>query len=440
MITFKQYLTEKAMNRGVYADVLKRLGGQALLGFEIEVFIQKGSSSHQESGARETAYLRTDDILSMNTLQSVFSIHKETLADIKSEFNEWYESVEKDFVDDKYDEYMDDDEVEAKGANQAERSARAQALKLFDKSKYNFQTWILTKFKNTTMLMHHYSLTPTYGWADQNLEYVYTEARTEGGPQANWNPTAQHVAKELSLVIGTKVKVDVSANSKGTKEYWQITQDTSITDSDNNGYEDPEFGGVGLEIISPPTPATTAIAELKIVLKKLAALGATTNETTGIHVNISVPELVKNLDPLKLVLFMGDEHILRKFNRITNAFSRAQTQQIISFIDAHGDLPKSAYELEDMAREALKTSGKYSSVNLNNLSKGYLEFRALGGTDYHKKIDQIEETIGRWLTVVELACDPEAQRKEYQKKLHKLLNRTDTVVAQMAGTKPKIPK
>jgi hypothetical protein len=65
---------------------------------------------------------------------------------------------------------------------------------------------------------------------------------------------------------------------------------------------------------------------------------------------------------------------------------------------------------------------KFRSVNFSKLKNGYLEFRSIGGHGYHLKYNEITDTISRWISVIDLACDPDASRKEYVKKVAKLFN------------------
>jgi hypothetical protein len=77
----------------------------------------------------------------------------------------------------------------------------------------------------------------------------------------------------------------------------------------------------------------------------------------------------------------------------------------------------------EAAHELLLKSGKYRTANLGKLIRnGYVEFRVAGGTDYHLKEKEITDAIGRFLTSIDLAMDPELERVEYIKKVSKLID------------------
>ena len=65
---------------------------------------------------------------------------------------------------------------------------------------------------------------------------------------------------------------------------------------------------------------------------------------------------------------------------------------------------------------------KYVSVNLK---KSYIEFRSAGG-DYLNQQELIVNTILRYVKAFSIAADPTAERKEYAKKLYKLLDQEST--------------
>jgi hypothetical protein len=56
MISFKQFMLEKAMNQKVFADTASRLGDTARVGYEFEMAIP--STSGLYSGDRDTDNLR----------------------------------------------------------------------------------------------------------------------------------------------------------------------------------------------------------------------------------------------------------------------------------------------------------------------------------------------------------------------------------------------
>ena len=60
---------------------------------------------------------------------------------------------------------------------------------------------------------------------------------------------------------------------------------------------------------------------------------------------------------------------------------------------------------------------RYVSVNIKD---NYIEFRSAGG-DYLSNKDKIRDTMLRYVRVMAVAADPEAEKQEYAKKLYKLM-------------------
>jgi len=420
MITFKEYLLEKALNRGVYLDVIKKLAGKALVGLEIEARVPPESPSFRLT---KPADRRTEDVREYSTLADFsesFLISPTVLRQITGDFAGWSAAQEDDWVEDNWESYIDADEVEASGDARAEKTARRAALGDHKSADHGWSEWFTT-FKNVTDFLDIYELEPKHGWVEDNKFLVYMALDAADTADSSWESTANHFGALMSAAIGDKVTVKDAPGADYSS--WKIVPDTSITNGGLGTNTDGDLTGVGIELVSPPLPVDTAIDQLTTIFKLMTDQGLDTNTSTGIHINISVPELAKNLDPLKLVLFMGDEHVLKVFDRSANLFTRSQISSIIDGIQITGTVPSTGAELMDAARQSL-SQAKYRSVNLGHVEKGYLEFRASGGVNYHKKLDLIVDTIGRWLTVVDIATDPALLRNEYLKKVAKLLGRT----------------
>lgn len=242
-------------------------------------------------------------------------------------------------------------------------------------------------------------------WVPEESEFLIVNNDGDG----DFDKTAEQIQPALKSLLGTEVNL---GNSKDI-DTWKIVPDGSI---DGDGV------GVGIEIVSPPTSVEYGIEDLKACFKFMQRHGLQTNDSTGIHLNLSLPRLRDKLDPLKLVLFMGGEHVLKSYDRKFNKFAADHYADLVNSIANTGTLPDSADGLKMMASAALKRE-KYRTVNLGKLNAGYLEFRTGGNADYHLKLDQVTDDIGRFLYALEIACDPKAERQEYMKKLAKLFNK-----------------
>lgn len=238
---------------------------------------------------------------------------------------------------------------------------------------------------------------------DSDLLIISDEDSSNG----DFKKTAEQAKDSLEDSLG----YDVTINGDSAKG-WVIVPDGSI--------QAPGVG-CGIEIVSPPDPVEDSLADLRQMFRWMTKHDVITNSTTGLHLNLSIPEIKEKLDPLKLILFMGESHVLSSYDRKLNTYAKEHGADLIDTIKNTGKLPNDAAGLKRYATHALQDV-KYRTVNLSKLKDGYLEFRTAGNENYHKKFDQVAGDVGRFLTVLELACDPDAEKQEYAKKIVKLFN------------------
>lgn len=79
-----------------------------------------------------------------------------------------------------------------------------------------------------------------------------------------------------------------------TVSYWKVTTDASIRDDQGNG-----GSSVGVEVVSPVLSGAEGLRQVRIVVEKLAELGAKVNRTCGLHVHHDAADfstmMMKNL-------------------------------------------------------------------------------------------------------------------------------------------------
>ena len=156
----------------------------------------------------------------------------------------------------------------------------------------------------------------------------------------------------------------------------------------------------------------------------------------------------EKLDYVKLALLLGDEYVLSEFDREGNTFCKSALKQVKDNIREN---PANAKKLLDGMKEGLSdiasklvhsgATHKYTSINTKD---GYIEFRSPGGDWLDTDIPKIENTLLRFVVALDAAVDPQKYRKEYLKKLYKLLepskDSTDTIqyfAKYAAGELPK---
>ena len=255
------------------------------------------------------------------------------------------------------------------------------------------------------------------------------------------------VAKDISEKLGVKVVYTTDSNYgyhvSGGHQHWFVTEDGSLLSTE----EDHDV--IGLELVSPVMQANEGFAMLLRVLELMnegiLGLRVITTDKTGLHVNLGVKG--KEIDPVKILVLSGDEHMTQKFGRATseNAASiqaelnrrmRAAAQGKASTVLTPKDLVLAASKVlqsiktepKDIERaievlNSLKPEGKRHSINFEKLLSGYVEYRGIGNKDYHKRGEDIRNAVLHMLGITHIATDPNAYRQEFLKKLYLMIQR-----------------
>jgi hypothetical protein len=205
----------------------------------------------------------------------------------------------------------------------------------------------------------------------------------------------------------------------------------------------------GLEFVSPPLPIDEMLSDLNKVVAWAKQKGCYTNDSTGLHINISVPGFSQEkLDFVKLAVLLGDERVLENFGRAGNTYAKSAMKIVKDNIRSNPGpaaalLTKMKANMDSLATKAIHsgTTAKYTSINTKD---GYVEFRSPGGDWLDANFDLIEPTLLRFVVALDAAVDPEKYRQEYQKKLYKLLtadNKDDSTIRYFVDyVAGKIPK
>lgn len=285
-----------------------------------------------------------------------------------------------------------------------------------------------------------------YGNADMEEEWLESvNINTMWDVQDNYNITWPHyynpdtsggdvsiqdAADSFSRGIGREVQASDNYHSRSitrpsaTELHYVVEPDGSLE------ADEPEDGG--LEFVSPALPIDELLDDLKKVKKWADDFGCYTNDSTGLHINVSVPKWqgdLQNLDYVKLAILMGDEYVLENFGRSGNTYAKSALKIVRDNITQR---PEDVKRLLDTMKEHLNTSAaklihsgstnKYTSVNTKD---GYIEFRSPGGDWLNSNFDKIETTLLRFVVAMDAAVDETKYKEEYAKKLYKLLAGND---------------
>jgi hypothetical protein len=243
----------------------------------------------------------------------------------------------------------------------------------------------------------------------------------------HWTTPSQDTEVDISTVADSFRKaigkpVDWSERYHGASrdsDTYAIEPDSSIKVDNKNDK--------GLEFISPPLPLKDALADLAKVKKWADSVGAYTNDSTGLHINVSVPDLsTAKLDYVKLALLLGDERVLNEFGRLGNTYTESALKIVKDRIRDRPDqaealLTQMRENLGALATKAIHTGNteKYTSINPRN---NYIEFRSPGGDWLESNFSIIEPTLMRFVVALDAALDPAKHREEYLKKLYTVLS------------------
>ena len=232
------------------------------------------------------------------------------------------------------------------------------------------------------------------------------------------------VGEEFSDWMGKKVNASTSYHGGKREPGAYVVEPDGSLDADDDSDS-------GLEFVSPPLPIAELLSDLDKVKRWAEEKGCYTNDSTGLHINVSVPGYsLDKLDYIKLALLMGDEYILREFGRQANTYCKSA----IKFIRE-----KATPETVDVAmkkmKEQLNTSvsklihsgitNKYTSINTKD---SYVEFRSAGGDWLNEDLSKLENTLLRFVVALDASIDESKYKEEYAKKLYKLIAPADDTI------------
>jgi hypothetical protein len=234
--------------------------------------------------------------------------------------------------------------------------------------------------------------------------------RSQGGGEAN----IEDIAQEFENAIGRDVRASGNYHSGSvlrpspTQLRYVVEPDGSLEPDDPNDR--------GLEFVSPPLPIDEILSDLNKVRAWAKEYGCYTNDSTGLHINISVPDYSRErLDFVKLALLMGDNYVLDAFGRAGNTYAKSALDIVKKAVRDNPDnaaqlLNKMKGNMDQLASKAIHSgiTSKYTSINTKD---GHIEFRSPGGDWLDQNFDQIENTLLRFTVAMSAALDPDAYRE-----------------------------
>lgn len=310
-------------------------------------------------------------------------------------FEEWYA-----------EEYPGDElpEVDSRGWNDAMDRFQEDKMDEFAQEEGSVQDWI-----NDEDIDTYYRFGDRYNFSWPHM--------TGGGDAAELESIAEDFGKTVGMDVD--VSTEYHQKPKSTTAY-TVEPDGSLgsAESSNDG---------GLEFVSPPLSIDQMIDQLNKVKAWADRYGAYTNESCGLHINVSVPGFsLDKLDYVKLALFVGDDWVANQFGRLGSTWAKSSLGQIKEKIKSdptkivnYLDVVKKGFA--DIASRVIHSGRTEKYVTLNT-KDNRVEFRAPGGDWLNTDIDKLINTMLRFVVALDIAVHPEKEKKEYVSKLYKLLD------------------
>lgn len=246
-------------------------------------------------------------------------------------------------------------------------------------------------------------------WVNYPDDDFYGDEYEEYGKAKN------DIAKEIKRAFGKPVVTFNDYHQQNKKlDRWYIEPDGSL---------EPEEGDAMAEIVSPPYPAVEALQVLRTFFDVAKSNKWYTGEQykTGLHINVSIPE---KLDILKLAVFLGDQHVLKHFNRLNNPYADSVMRSLMKQKDYTNWISRmKSIGFEDTLKTLQQTAKNISGEHTASISYNgtYVSFRHAGG-NYLDDFTSIKNVVGRFVRAMIIASSPDAYRQEYLKKVVRLIS------------------
>lgn len=430
----EEQINELEMNPSSFAAFAKTpAGAQTRVGFEAEMIVPgmtsgSGYSSDYDSEPNYDMDDRVDTSSLSSLIDDLYSFFRDTTSrrTIEREVEEVNDDILQ-YMEDEFQNDLSDDDIKAEyklnsdlsdediSASMEERDSTYDEVIQTLRDEY-FASWDDLDGALKSLGLRNYS-----DWSnDRGFDWPHYYEPEEDNEIDD--DAMREAAAEIKNAVNMPIKSASGYKAFGTREpgIWYLETDPSINASESDGE-------AGLELVSPPMPIAQALEKLEAVFGWMGGRGAYTDSSTGFHMGVSIPNM-ENLDHLKLVLFLGDQYILKQFKRDTNSYTKSSLEKM-----QLGNVPHTVKQmpglfaqlqkgLDATATKLLSTmlvprGDRYVSVNIKD---HYIEFRSAGG-DYLSQLDKIKNTMLRYVRVMGIASDPEEGKQEYAKKLYKLL-------------------
>lgn len=470
------------------------------VGLEFEMIVPNVSSDDDDDDEQEPDYDQDERVRDIDDAINFFddgdynygSIIRRTREEMESSYYEWVqEQIDSDWYGDNGREYFEEylNREDPFDAEEAEEEARNELqtqygdeldVEEFEKMLFALvdekrQSYVVDQWeeqgRNFDHAQEEFADEQRENYSEQDwlesqgiryasdvqneytdLQWPYWTSTSNSDPETD----IQNVALDFMNAMGMD-SVAISDSYHGTYKKWvgdgwvligREKPDDCFTIEPDGSLDGDNSSDAGLEFVSPPIPLEDIGTVMSKVQNWAGNYGAYTglNNKTSMHTNISVPGYdLDKLDYVKAALLLGDEHVLRQFERFGNTYAKPAIEKVRQLVKQK---PDQAKELLDKMKSQLNaeasklihsgTTDKFTSINTKN---NRIEYRSPGG-DYLSDIadnpKKLIDTINRMVVTMDAAMDPEKYKQEYQKKLYKLLTGQESGREGATGKKKEI--
>lgn len=382
---------------------------------------------------------------------------------LKEQYYEWAsEQRWQQWMDEGWDyfvEYIEDEWDEESGREDAEEQIRDENPEMdrdseeyeelvLERAEKLKQEWLSSEWDNQGSNWDHAreSWEDSADWPDEDdwlenegYRYMSDLERIGHDHDVYWPHQTQQnsdeedlesVAAEFEAATGMSAKYSggyhsINRSDQASEGFYIIEPDGSLITDDSDDS--------GLEFVSPPLPVDQMMDQIAKVAAWAEERGCYTSKSnkTGLHMNVSVPGFDKdNLDFVKLALLLGDQHILKEFDRVSYTYAKSSFELLQSKIMSNPQMAEKGLEamkkhFNIAASKAIHSgyTDKYTSINVK---ENRVEFRGPGGNYlemFKTNPNKLFAPMMRFVVALEAAVDPEKYKDEYQKKLYKFLSK-----------------
>ena len=236
-----------------------------------------------------------------------------------------------------------------------------------------------------------------------------------------------------SIAISTTYHGSYQRYDQGKNDWYDIGNtkpDDCYTIEPDGSLNKPDYAGaMGLEFVSPPITIEQMRRDIDNI-KRWAKERAHTNNTTGLHMNVSVPDYdINQLDPVKLALLIADEYVLDQYNRLNTKWGQLYTKSVAQKIKTNlnnwskeeiNTAINTATDGLDKLRKKIISTGDIKGHYSINPEDNRVEFRGPGGNWLQAPTEELIKTAKRFAIGLASAINPALNRDDYIKKLNQI--------------------